>query len=490
MGQNQKYYLPVEDVNDEKATILNLYFKSGDHVSENDLIYTFETTKAAVDVEATEDGFIHYFVEAGDDLATGMLVCEISDQKSPTVPIVPENETLPSGLKLTQKAQRLADEHELDVTGLGLTGVIREKDLYQFINSNELRSDGKQCLFLDRQDELTKLLLADQSIRDLSSEQKIEMYRQHGHQIGKDVSIGGGSILIGNQIIIEDHVSIGENTLIEAPVTHIGKYSSIGNQCDLVASKLLIGEHNRILNKVIIDISGGRYDDSNFISGKGCLLAGETYVNVCREVKLGNYVALSPKSMIYTHSFWQSVLDGYPSNFGPVELKDDAWLGAVAQILPNCIIGLGSIIVSNSLVSQNVKDYSMVGGVPAIMLKTNLKKKYSEKDRREMIQKLFSELGAWLHMQQISVTQENNNFMHLSFKSREHSCFLFTGVEEFPQDASNYDIVISLDADPKLSGTFKTTFNIKNQSVKGVMGTIERLIIDFFRRKGIRFYQN
>ena len=43
-----KYSLPSEDVNDESATIIECYFKSGDKVKKSDLLYSFETSKVTV----------------------------------------------------------------------------------------------------------------------------------------------------------------------------------------------------------------------------------------------------------------------------------------------------------------------------------------------------------------------------------------------------------------------------------------------------------
>ena len=36
--------------------------------------------------------------------------------------------------------------------------------------------------------------------------------------------------------------------------------------------------------------------------------------------------------------------------------------------------------------------------------------------------------------------------------------------------------------------TFKTVFDIKNETVHGPVERIEYMIIEFFRRRGIRFY--
>ena len=78
MTNLNQYYLPAEDVNEDKATIVEIYFQTGEKVTKEDLIYTFETTKATVEVKAEHEGFINYFVNKGQIAEVGSLVCEIS----------------------------------------------------------------------------------------------------------------------------------------------------------------------------------------------------------------------------------------------------------------------------------------------------------------------------------------------------------------------------------------------------------------------------
>ena len=77
-----KYLLPSEDVNDENAIITEQFFNSGDKVKKSDLIYSFETTKAVVDVESNHSGYIFYTCDTGDQLNVGECVCNIFKNKS------------------------------------------------------------------------------------------------------------------------------------------------------------------------------------------------------------------------------------------------------------------------------------------------------------------------------------------------------------------------------------------------------------------------
>ncbi len=53
----------------------------------------------------------------------------------------------------------------------------------------------------------------------------------------------------------------------------------------------------------------------------------------------------------------------------PVTIGNDVWIGANAVILPGIKIGNGAIIAAGAVVSKDVDDYVIVGGVPAKVIK-------------------------------------------------------------------------------------------------------------------------
>lgn len=50
-------------------------------------------------------------------------------------------------------------------------------------------------------------------------------------------------------------------------------------------------------------------------------------------------------------------------SFGKVVIKDWAYIGAHAQIMPGVTIGEGSIVVAGSVVTKSVPDGMVVGGI-------------------------------------------------------------------------------------------------------------------------------
>jgi len=53
----------------------------------------------------------------------------------------------------------------------------------------------------------------------------------------------------------------------------------------------------------------------------------------------------------------------------PVEIKNDVWIGANAVILSGVTVGNGAVIAAGAVVTKDVPDYAIVGGVPAKIIK-------------------------------------------------------------------------------------------------------------------------
>jgi acetyltransferase-like isoleucine patch superfamily enzyme len=53
----------------------------------------------------------------------------------------------------------------------------------------------------------------------------------------------------------------------------------------------------------------------------------------------------------------------------PIQIKRNVWIGAGAIILPGVTVGENSIIAAGAVVSKNVPDNVIVGGIPARILK-------------------------------------------------------------------------------------------------------------------------
>ena len=58
-----------------------------------------------------------------------------------------------------------------------------------------------------------------------------------------------------------------------------------------------------------------------------------------------------------------------PLNVSPVSIGEGCWIGEKAIILPGVSVGKKCIVAAGAVVNKDVPDYSIVGGVPARILK-------------------------------------------------------------------------------------------------------------------------
>ncbi len=89
---------------------------------------------------------------------------------------------------------------------------------------------------------------------------------------------------------------------------------------------------------------------------------------------IGDDVMMGPEVVIYTSTHAHSRTDITMIEQGfeevrPVTIGNDVWIGRRAMIMPGVNIGNGCIIGAGAVVTKDVPDYCIVGGVPAKILK-------------------------------------------------------------------------------------------------------------------------
>ena len=91
-------------------------------------------------------------------------------------------------------------------------------------------------------------------------------------------------------------------------------------------------------------------------------------------VTIGQDVMMGPEVVIYTsgHEFGNTDIPMMDQGFTetkPVVIGNDVWIGRRVIIMPGVTIGNGCVIGAGAVVTKSIPDYSVVGGVPAKVIK-------------------------------------------------------------------------------------------------------------------------
>ena len=97
------------------------------------------------------------------------------------------------------------------------------------------------------------------------------------------------------------------------------------------------------------------------------------HCTVIGPVCIGSHVNLAQGIVVtaLNHNFSDSSqpIDQQGVSTLPVVIGDDVWIGANAVILPGVTIGQHCVVAAGAVVTKDVPDHSLVGGVPAKIIK-------------------------------------------------------------------------------------------------------------------------
>lgn len=91
-------------------------------------------------------------------------------------------------------------------------------------------------------------------------------------------------------------------------------------------------------------------------------------VRIGRDVMMGPECCIETSNHIFDRTDIPMIEQGH-EEYRPVVIGDDVWIGGRVTILPGVTIGGGSVIAAGAVVTGDVEPYSIVGGVPAKLLK-------------------------------------------------------------------------------------------------------------------------
>lgn len=172
--------------------------------------------------------------------------------------------------------------------------------------------------------------------------------------VGRGVTVTGAQHLtLGRQVKIEDHAEL---------------------QCRSHRG-VVLGDGVTIGRNVSIRPSSyyGHEAGEGLTVGAGSCIGALSWIGASGHVTIGVDVMIGPRVTVLPENHIFSRLDVTMKSQGVlrsrVVIEDDCWIGAGATILSGVRVGRGSIVAAGAVVARSVPPRSIVGGVPARVLK-------------------------------------------------------------------------------------------------------------------------
>ena len=158
----------------------------------------------------------------------------------------------------------------------------------------------------------------------------------------------------------------------------IGKNLRLGDYCYLsalakngiiIGDNVSIGNFGHLISSTTFDNIGlGIEIDSNVGIGEFCYIGGSGGVKIGSDTIIGQYFSIHPENHIYQNTNKLIRLQSV-TRLG-IKIGSNCWVGSKVTILDGVEIGPNSIIAAGAVVNKSFPSNSIIGGVPASLLKS------------------------------------------------------------------------------------------------------------------------
>lgn len=159
--------------------------------------------------------------------------------------------------------------------------------------------------------------------------------------------------------------------LMRFPGAVIGKRVSFGPRVVFRMTDgagIVIGSGSHVgRDTVLVAKRGSIYIGENSFVGHGCTIVANSAIQIGADCLIGEYVTIRDQN----HGMEYSDVPFSKQEMWsvPVSIGNNVWIGAKATIVAGVTIGPNSVVAANAVVTSDVPAWTVVGGVPARVLR-------------------------------------------------------------------------------------------------------------------------
>lgn len=164
------------------------------------------------------------------------------------------------------------------------------------------------------------------------------------------------------------------------PGIHWGRFLKLGNHVYIsalghgdveIGNNVGIGDFSRIVISTSLNQLGEFISIGDNVGiGEFAYLGGAGGLEIGNNVIAGQYLSCHPENHIY-HDIQTPIRHQGVSRKG-IRIGDNCWLGSKVIILDGVELGAGSVVAAGAVVTQSFPENSVIGGVPAKLIKTRI----------------------------------------------------------------------------------------------------------------------
>lgn len=175
---------------------------------------------------------------------------------------------------------------------------------------------------------------------------------------------------VRNRVRVGQRVWRGRLTrVLLSPVASLGANLQLGRDVDLeIYGTLRVGKDCVLSDGAHLCVAPGavlELGDHVFI-GRGTVVVAQQHIHIGSHSLIAEHATIRDQDHHLEAAERRQETQAITA---PVHLGDDVWVGAGARILKGCRLGDGAVVAANAVVKSDVAAHTVVGGVPARVLR-------------------------------------------------------------------------------------------------------------------------